>query len=315
MLGRTAGALFWLSRYVERAENLARMLDVGYRIAMMPGDDDGHQEEWRSTLVNASCEAEFFEKYDTLETSNVVDFLLLDRDNPGSVYSCLEMARSNAKAVRTAMTREMWESLNTTWLELSGIKPGSITSNILPGFLDWVKQRSALFRGALLGTLLRKDNFHFSQLGAFVERADNTARILDVKYYILLPENEAIGGGIDNYHWSTVLRSVSGHRSYRHFYHDSYKPWKIADFLILRREMPRSLIHCYGMINDSFAGLEELYNARYHCHDAAAAMLARLGAGDMEQIFQEGLHEFLQDVISRNNALSQDISATYHFTH
>lgn len=313
MLGRKAGDLFWLSRYMERAENMARLLDVGYRIAMMPGIGEGHLEEWRSTLVSAGCETGFFEKYDTLDTENVVDYMLFDKDCPSSVYNCLATARTNARSVRTSITREMWESLNATWLEFSGVKPGSVSSNILPGFLDWVKQRSALFRGSMLGTILRGEGYYFSQLGAFIERADNTARILDVKYYILLPRDEAIAGGMNTYHWTTVLRSVSAHRSYRHFYHDGYKPWKIAEFLILKREMPRSLIHSYSWILDSLDGLEKAYGARYGCHDAAEAIMRRLDSGDMERIFQDGLHEFLQDVISRNNALSGDIASTYHF--
>lgn len=221
MLARTADDLFWLSRYMERAENMGRLVEVGYRIALMPRNVAEYKEEWRSTLVSAGCETGFHAKHDEYTTEAVIDYLLLDPDNPSSVYSCLATARNKARAVRTALTREMWESLNATWLELSSAKPRSLSPNVLPGFIDWVKQRSQLFRGALLGTILRDDTYYFSQLGAFIERADNTARIVDVKYYILLPEHESVGGGLDNYQWTTILRSVSAHRAYRWMYRES----------------------------------------------------------------------------------------------
>ncbi|MGI9383638.1 MAG: alpha-E domain-containing protein, partial [Methyloligellaceae bacterium] len=269
MLGRTADDLFWLSRYVERAENMARLTEVGYRITLMPRNSDEYREEWRSTLASAGCAAGFESKYGEFTTDNVVNYLLLDPENPSSVYSCIETARNKARAVRTAMTTDMWESLNATWLELSSVKPRSMTPNVLPGFLEWVKQRSQLFRGALLGTSLRNENYIFSQLGAYIERADNTARILDVKYYILLPEHEIVGGGMDSYQWTTILRSVAANRSYRWVYHEGYKPWRIAEFLIQCKDMPRSLAYCHGQINANLDALGEAYGARHDCHALA----------------------------------------------
>lgn len=313
MLGRTADELFWLSRYVERAENMARLTEVGYRITMMPHDSAEYREEWRSTLASAGCAAGFEAKYDELNTENAVNFLLLDPDNPSSVYRCLETARNKARAVRTAMTTDMWESLNATWLEMSAVKPRSMTPNVLPGFLEWVKQRSQLFRGALLGTSLRNESYIFSQLGAFIERADNTARILDVKYYILLPEHEIIGGGMDNYQWTTILRSVAAHRSYRWVYHQSYRPWRIAEFLIQCKDMPRSLAFCYGQITDNLEALAEAYGSEHDCHDLAADTAELLSGQTIDDIFQSGLHEFLTDFTARNNRLSDEITVAYHF--
>jgi len=314
MLGRTAASLYWMSRYVERAENMARLLEVGYRISLMPGAIEGHRDEWRSTLTSAACEASYFKKHQDVTTTKVIHHLLFDEDNSSSVKSSIKAARNNGRAVRTALTRDLWESLNGTWNELSQIKPQTITADRLPGFLDWVKQRAMLFRGALLGTLLRYDTYYFSQLGTFVERADNTARILDVKYYILLPQPSDVGSELDMQQWATILRSVSGHRAYRWFYHDSrYRPWLIAEFLILREEMPRSLVFCYQWVNTAMDGLAKIYGKRYGCHDSARQTYDMLKTARMEDIFQSGLHEFLGDFMVGNNALSAEVARTYNF--
>ena len=314
MLGRTAASLYWMSRYVERAENMARLLEVGYRFSLMPSAVEGHRDDWRSTLASAACETSYFQNYGDLRAAQVIQHLLFDESNPASVRSCVKIARNNGRAVRTALTRDLWESLNGTWNELAQVKPQSITADRLPGFLDWIKQRAMLFRGALLGTLLRGDTYYFSQAGTFVERADNTARILDVKYYILLPQPTDVGSELDIQQWATILRSVSAHRSYRWFYSDSrYRPWLVAEFLILREQMPRSLIFCYQWINASLSGLELLYGKRYPCHDSARNTYAMLKNGNMEEIFQNGLHEFLASFMAGNNALSAEIARTYNF--
>ncbi len=313
MLGRTAANLFWLSRYVERAENIARLLEVGYRISLIPGSSGGFREQWDSTLKSAAIDHSFKQKYDVPSLANIVSFMLFEPDNASSVYSCLQTARNNARTVRTAITADMWESLNTTWLEFAAVKPNDIASNRLPTFLDWIKRRSNEFRGAFLGTALRSEGFVFSQLGAFLERADNTARILNVKYYILLPRHEMIGGEIDRMQWAMILRAVSGHKSYRHVYHDRYKAWNVAEFLILRREMPRSLIYSYQWITQMFGELERLHSETGEPHTLARETFALLEAGNMDEIFQDGLHEFLLDIIGRNFALTRSISHTYNF--
>jgi len=314
MLGRTASSLFWMSRYIERAENMARLLEVGYRISLMPRAVEGHRDEWLSTLTSAACQASYFGKHKDITTKNIIHHLLFDDDNPSSVRTCLKTARNNGRAVRTALTRDVWESLNGTWNEFVQIKPGSITTDRLPGFLDWIKQRAMLFRGALLGTMLRHDTYFFSQLGTFIERADNTARILAVKSYILLPKPSDVGSDVDIQQWATVLRSVSAHRSYRWFYRDStYRPWLVAEFLILREEMPRSLTFCYQWITRSLDGLAEDYGKSYGCQREASEIYARLEAGKMDDIFQSGLHEFLQDFVKANNQLAAEIAQTYNF--
>ena len=314
MLGRTANDLFWMSRYMERAENIARLLEVGYRIALLPREGDGQDEEWRSTLRSAGCEKGYLAKYGAYDTRDVVNFMLFDADNPSSVYSSLATARRNARAQRTALTREMWESLNSAWIEFSAIDRQTLSSNELPPLFDWIKERSALFRGTLLNTILRNDTFYFNQLGTFLERADNTARILDVKYYVLLPHNELVGGEIDSVQWAAILRSVSAHRSYRWVYKDSYKPWQIADYLILNRQMPRSLRSCYEEIVPALDELGGFYGSSNGCQALASETRRLLAEGDMNAIFQSGLHEFLAEFIARNNRLGSEISTAYHFT-
>jgi uncharacterized alpha-E superfamily protein len=314
MLGRTAASLYWMSRYMERAENMARLLEVGYRISLMPGAVEGHRDEWRSTLQSCACDIAYSKKHAEITSAKVIQFLIFDEDNPSSIRAAIKTARDNGRAVRTALTRDVWESINSTWNELAQVKPSSMTADRLPVFLEWVKQRVMSFRGALLGTMLRNDTYYFSQLGNFIERADNTARILDVKYFILLPKPTDVGSDLDMQQWAQILRSVSGHRSYRWFYRDSnYRPWLVSEFLILREEMPRSLVFSYNWVNRALAGLANLYGKSYDCHELARTSYDRLKDANMEQIFQSGLHEFLQEFILSNTRLSQSIARNYNF--
>ncbi len=314
MLGRTANDLFWLSRYIERAENMARLIEAGYRLGLVPANTPGDHNDWRSTLESSACAAGYMEKYETVNTRDVINFLMFDTDNPSSIASCLATARRNGRAQRTALTTEMWESLNGSYLEFQTIEPKTIGSAALLSRLDWVKERSAAYRGALLNTILRNDTFYFSQLGTFLERADNTARILDVKYYVLLPRPEMVGGGVDNVQWGTILRSVSAHRSYRWVYKESFKPWRIAEYLILNKSMPRSLIASAIEIDQALDGLSTLYSGTPPpCRSIADEMLSVLESGRINEIFQSGLHEFLQAFIQRNSRLGAAIAADYHF--
>jgi len=313
MLGRTASNLFWMARYMERAENIARLAEVGFRITLTPDTSEGHREEWRSALASAGVLHRFEQKFDQIGHDTALDFLLFDPDNPSSVHSCLKAARTNARSVRTKITRSMWESLNATWLAFESINRSDVAGAKLPEFLDWIRDQTMQFRGAFLGTVLRNDGYHFNQLGAFVERADNTARIVDVKYYLLLPSNQTVGGDVDTYQWETILRSVSAHSSYRHVYHQDYSPGHISEFLILRPEMPRSLRFCYDWVDSSLRGLGDYYGAAQPSHEISRTTRQQLCDADMDEIFQSGLHEFLVSFISRNDALTAQISTDYNF--
>jgi uncharacterized alpha-E superfamily protein len=312
MLSRAADSLYWLARYLERAENVARIVAVGHRMASMARSLGSGGDEWLSTLMATGAEPGFFAKYSEPTPSTVIDYLVRDPDNVSSILSSIETARRNARAVRTALTTDMWDALNETWLGARDMKLDVSSSQNLLQFLDWVRERSQLFNGAYASTMLRNDAFYFTRLGTFIERADNTARILDVKYYVLLPDHEGVGGALDYYQWQSILRSVSALRAYHWVYHDRLKPWLIAELLLLRPEMPRSLRSCHDQIAQYLDLLAEAYGGkRGECHRLAGAMHARLRYGRTQDIFQSGLHEFLTDFIDRSIELGHQISTHY----
>jgi len=312
VLSRTADGLFWLARYMERAECVARILIAGHRMASLTRSTGSSGNEWESTLVATGCSRAYRLKYDALEPARVIDFLVRDPDNPSSVLSCLETARRNARAARTALTVDMWESLNDTWLQLRSLVSASERDDRLIEFLEWVKQRSLLFSGAYASTMLRNDAFYFTELGTYLERADNTARMLDVKYHVLLPREDRVGGVLDYSHWESILRAASALRAYHWVYHERLAPWMIADLLILRPEMPRSLRACYAQITRYLELLAADHGGkRGECHRRAGEIEARLRYGKIESIFQTGLHEFLTAMIDDTTVLGGDIAEFY----
>lgn len=312
MLSRTAENLYWMTRYVERAENMARLVEMGARMSALP-TSSGHRSEWESVLSAASAAESHAAKYDDITRESAVEHILFDRSNPSSVVSSFEAARHNARAMRTALTTEAWEAINEAWIKLRGFRAVEVQGERLMDFLGWVKSQGALFRGAIDSSSLRNEGYDFMRLGFFVERANNTARILDVKYYLLLPATEQVGGGVDHYQWTTALRATSSLRAYHWVYRGEYRPAYIADFLILNKLSPRSLAHCYEMILRHLDRLEREHGRRYACHDLAAVTFARLNSWTMDDIFQEGLHEFLTDFISRTNQVSDAVAKAYWY--
>jgi uncharacterized alpha-E superfamily protein len=305
--------LFWMSRYIERAENMARLLDVGYRMSLTSGREGSASEHLVSMLQAAEVDEAYAETGRPADIASVSHFMLFDETNSSSVWSCLKWARTNARSVRTALTTDVWETINDGWLQFAAIDPSEISGARLPELLSWVRQMSNQFRGAHIGTILRDDGFAFARAGTFVERADNTARILDMKYFVLLPRVDLIGGDIDVSQWTLILRAASAHKSYRHVYHDRYRAKNVADFLMLRPEMPRSLIYCAQQLDQQLDTLDDHYGARMPCHDEADDLLAMLDGNDMDRIFQHGLHEFLTEFIARNNHVTESLSASYNF--
>lgn len=310
MLSRTAEHLFWLARYIERAESTARLIEMGQRMAMLPGA--GARDEWRSVVMAAGAATHFAADERITETT-AVRALLLDPANPSSIRACLAQARANGKAVRTALTREMWEAMNDGWRRLETVEDGASLRRELPELLDWTRGRATLFRGAAEAGMLRNDGWDFLRMGGFVERADMVLRLLDVKYYVLLPETEVVGGGRDHHQWTSVLHATSASRAYHHVYRGDYTPWKIADFLILNRAFPRSLIHCYRETGRHLDRLARRYGKRHACHTTANVMIARLEDAGMGELFRDGLHEFIGEAIRVNGRLSAEISRAYHF--
>ena len=311
MLSRTAESLFWLSRYVERAENLARILDVASRLSTLPSAYAGTSNEWEGAIATAVCEEDFYKVYEEATRENVVEFIVASEANPNSIRNCIEIARTNARAVRTALTIEMWEVINDAWLKMQRLKLRDIRGNELGRFLQLIKDISLQFDGAAYRTMLRTDGYYFQRLGMFVERADNTARLLDVKYHVLLPDAEHVGGGLDYFQWSSLLRSVSALTSFHWVYRETVKPWLVADFLILRPEQPRSLIALYENINTFLDLLAETYGRQ-----GKSQRIVRHGYSDLqntkiETLFQNGLHEFVEEFLANNNRLGAAIVEQY----
>ena len=311
MLGRTANGLYWMNRYIERAENMARLVDAGLRMALTRSHNAS--EEWTSVVVSAGVEVAFAARHSEYTSATVSDFLIRDVSNPSSAMSSIETARMNARMVRTALTRETWESINEAWMSMKRMLAAPIDERDLPAVLDTIKRETALIRGAFYGTMLRNEIFDFAQVGTYVERADNTARILDVKYYVLLPSISWVGSTLDNYQWESILRSVAAHRSYRWVYDAEYKPTNIADFLILNSRMPRSLTFCYRFIVEHLGFRAADYGERLACHTLAEDILGQLRNSSVKDIFDTGLHEFLDVFIARNNKFGEQIAKDYRF--
>ena len=311
MLGKTAGGLYWMFRYLERSENNARLVEAGFRIALTRSA--AAEDEWMSVIQTAGVQTGFLERHETADASTVTDYLLRDKANPSSVISVIESARNNARLVRTALTREVWEATNECWLALKDALARPVRDRELPEVLGLIRQQSALVRAALHGTMLRNDIYDFARIGTFLERADNTARILDVKYYVLLPSVMHVGSSLDNVQWETILRSVSAQRAYRWLHGGDINSRGIAEFLIRDRRLPRSLVFCYTKIVDNLSYLAEDYGARHDCHAKAEEVLARLRGNSIETIFEQGLHEFLEEFIRDNNALAGQIEQDYRF--
>lgn len=312
MLSRTADSLYWVARYMERAENTARMLDVALRMPSLTATEGNGASEWHSTIVASGCQKSFYEAHERATAATVIHHLARDPKNPSSILSCLQTARRSSRAVRTALTADMWDAVNSTWLEARRLRDEDFTPENARRLLDWVKERSQLFGGAVASTMLRKDSYWFVRLGTFVERGDNTARILDVKYHVLLPTAESVGGGVDYHQWAAILRSVSALRAYHSIYRDKVKPWRVAELLILRPEMPRSLCKCLEEISRHL-DLLSADGTRGECHRLAGQMHAKLKYGTIEAVFQGGLHEFLTEFIDTNVMLGDAIAEHYLF--
>jgi uncharacterized alpha-E superfamily protein len=273
--------------------------------------NDGATNEWESALLTAGGVDQFRVLHGEATPENVIEFLAFSEANPSSIQCCFNTARQNARSVRSALTSEMWEAINSAWLDLRRYKAKSIKVEELPRFLNLVKEASLRYDGSAMRTMLRNDAYWFSRLGFYIERADNTARVLDVKYHVLLPKDAEVGGGIDYYQWAAILRSVSALVSYQWVYHQNLRPWLVADLLILREEMPRSLAACYGLLSRHLDDIAHRYGTSGAAQRQARSIHARLVNRSIEDIFQHGLHEFLQEFIAENNRLGLAISQQY----
>ncbi len=315
MLSRAADNLYWLGRYIERADYLARLIQASRRLAALPKAYGGAETEWESVLLSSGAAEGFRATGRPINEAHVTEYLAFAPENPSSIRRCVELARANARAVRTALTTEMWEAINGGYLDMKADQktPRGESAEQLARFLDFVKRMSLAYDGGAYRTMLRNDAYWFSRLGLYVERADNTARLLDVKYHVLLPEKEMVGGSLDYFQWNAVLRAVSAHTAYHWVYRESLKPWLVADLLILRPEMPRSLISCYESVVADLDRLAKTHGRQGPAQRHAREVYGRLENMSMEAVFQAGLHEFIQGFIADNNRLGALVSEQYLF--
>ncbi|NDU86653.1 MAG: alpha-E domain-containing protein [Ferrovum sp.] len=306
MLSRTADHLYWMARYTERAENLARLLDVTYRMSLLYGGMGANDPGWAAALAIMGTESGYRTKYGEVSSTGVMTYMGFDKENPSSIFRCLQSARENAHAVRGTLTSELWETLNDTWLKLRDTSPSVMTSSEAGPFLEWVKFRSHLSRGVTLGTMLQDEALWFARLGTYLERADSTARILDVQATRLLGSETPVDMAGDYYQWSALLRTISAFEVYRRVYHDRITPLRVAELVILREDMPRSLHKCLNEVTEILSRVSNRSSGE--TERRAGLLHATLHFGQVEEIFKQGLHEFLVHFVGRVAKLSDRIA-------
>jgi uncharacterized alpha-E superfamily protein len=308
MLSRTADHMYWMSRYIERAESLARLVDAHYRMSLLPHSGETLAQSLSSTMSALQMEEAYKERHEVIEPRAVFEFVSLDRDYSGSIFSCLRAARENARAVRGALTSELWETLNSTWLEVRSLATRRSSRPDIGEFVEWVKERSHLTRGVTVGTMMRDEAFHFTRIGTFLERADSTARILTAHQNDLIPGADA-GVVPDPYEWSVLLRALSAFEIYRRVYRDVITPFKVAQLLILRDNMPRSLLRCCKEVYQNLKSVANEQSAE--TERRAGEMHAMLHFTRMEEIAAVGLPRFLEQFLARLRDLGDRIASDF----
>ena len=312
MLGRTANGLFWMFRYLERAENTARLLDAGLRMSLTR-DLVTAEEEWRSVIQTAGQKSNYEASNQTYTGVQAWNFILRDPANPLSVRDMVAAVRTNARTARNAISGEVWEAVNESWMQLDELLAEPVMQNRLGEVLGTIRRSGTLVHGALAGSMLRDSAFHFARAGTFVERTDSTARILDIKYYLLLPSLSYVGSSLDAGQWDTVLRSVSGDRAYRWLNAGNIDARGIVEFLVLDDRFPRSLAFCQSALRDELAALARLHGIEGECNALMREADMRLTDKSVEDVFEQGLHEFLVDIMNSNAAIGHAIGEDYRF--
>lgn len=311
MLSRTALNLYWIGRYMERAEFTTQLVEATIRLSSLSGDIKGDEAAWQSALSVVSGGGAMLDEAEHLRPFNVSRYLMLDEDNANSVRECLFTARDNARAVRNALTREVWESINRAWLDIRDrSSPGGLQATV--NLIDNLKASARGFEGAL-SRMLRQEAYWFMRLGSVIERCDNTARLLDVKYYLILPEGEQIGGTLDRDQWTAILQTVSARNAYRALYRQGLRPWHVADMLIFRREFPRSLTASATETVDLLAALGDQTGRQGEADRLARQRQRSFENNNIGSFFQAGLHGSLQNCIAENAAIDQAIAQQFRF--
>ena len=314
MLSRTAENLYWTSRYIERADSIARLLEVAYRINLIP-NTSRTQSEWTSILETSGIKDEYILHYkDNFKKDKIENFLIFDEKNGSSIFECIRKARSNIKMVRTAVTLEVWNAVNSTFHDIEKFSEKKYSSRDLPGIIDFVKSRVNLIRGTIQNTQLIDDTFDFLSIGTYVERADFTARIIDVKYFILLPSSNYVGSQIDNFQWTLMLRSVSAYRGFKQTYgNNGVNHINIIEFLILDMTCPRSLMFSLDKISSHLTNLKKIYKKNSKAEEEICLIVKKFKKLSAKKILNIGLHEFLLEFIRKLYSVNSNLQNNYFF--
>lgn len=314
MLSRTADGLFWMSRYIERAENLARLLEAGNRLDQMPATDGTPRNEWSAILIAAGCRDSFNGDPDSpTESYRAIRHLTIEKSNPSSILACFELARANARAQRGALTGEVWTAVNGSARRVRELTDSAMSLRSLRHFVDEVRAAAGLFRGAVESTQLRTEGYNFIRLGEYIERADATARLLDVKYHVLLPQNRPVGSSFDQLQWNHLLRAAGARAAYRWVYHQPVQSELVIDLLVLNEQSPRSLSYCFDQICRYLDLLEREGAAPTISKATATETLERMRQGDWREVISFGLHQYLTDIVKRTNTLAAGIGQDFGF--
>lgn len=314
MLGRVANGIFWMYRYLERAENTARILQAGVRMALTR-DIATAESEWRS-IIQTTGRAEGYERHHATYTGvQAWNYILREKSNPSSVMDMIDGVRNNARASRNAISGELWEVVNESWMTIRDLLAKPVTQGQVGHVLAAIRRAGTLAHGAMAGSMLRDGGYHFARAGTFIERADSTARILDIKYYLLLPSLSYVGSNLDTGQWENVLRSVAGDRAYSWLNAGQIDPRGIVSFLVLDERFPRSLAFCHHALREELAALSRIHKREGRSDELIALADGRIGNMTVDEIFEQGLHEYLVEFMASNARIAQAIGEDYRFQH
>lgn len=312
MLGRTANSLFWMFRYLERVDNTARMIDAGLRMALTR-DLVTSEEEWRSVIAAAGQRADYERKHGTYTGVQAWNFMLRDKDNPGSILANFQRVRDNARGARNVVTSEIWQAVNDSWMQIRDLLAKPVADQRLGDVLGVIRQSGMLVHGAIIGTMPRDEGFHFARAGTFIERADEVARLLDIKYYLLLPSLSYVGSSLDTGQWDSVLRAVSGDRAYRWLNNAQIDARGIVQFLVFDQRFPRSLAYCHTALREHLDAIARIHGQECHCHALMREAAQKLEEIGLDGVFERGLHEFLIEFLRTNARVGLAIADDYRF--
>ncbi len=315
MLSRVAEAIYWMNRYIERAESNARMLDVNIEVMLdfeMNGERTS-EKHWKPIISTLENDELFQKLYPEINGDNVIDFVTFEKKNPNSIYSCIAYARENARTVREQISSEMWEVLNTMYLFMRSDDAKKLFRNSSYEFFNYIVEGSHRFQGTTDATMTHGEGWDFGQCGRFLERADRTSRLLDMKYHVLLPSGEQVGGNVDTVHWMGVLRSCSGLEAYRKLYVDQVAPWKVAKFLITDATFPRSINYCVNELDCTIHRISGVPRGRFQSEveQLSGRLQADLGYVTIDEIFRFGLHQYLDRIQLRLIHIAAALSEEY----